>query len=167
MIKKPHSAIGLGTKLLKGILPELPRHAEGHDEWLLDEALAETFPASDPIAVTPIHLLGGSSSRKSREIEWPSKVSDCDNGQGKEPDFKALETPIECDNCETSRIEFLLQRDGAAATRIWVRCTLAIYLRSVLNRRHFAHTNEYRRKFVASCLSFRSWLASNGGYGGC
>jgi len=21
----------------------------GHDEWLLDEALAETFPASDPI----------------------------------------------------------------------------------------------------------------------
>ena len=24
-----------------------------HDEWLLDEALAETFPASDPIAVSP------------------------------------------------------------------------------------------------------------------
>lgn len=22
----------------------------GHDEWLLDEALRETFPASDPIA---------------------------------------------------------------------------------------------------------------------
>lgn len=26
--------------------------AEGHDEWLLDEALAETFPASDSIAVS-------------------------------------------------------------------------------------------------------------------
>lgn len=25
----------------------------GHDEWLLDEALAETFPASDSIAVSP------------------------------------------------------------------------------------------------------------------
>jgi ankyrin repeat protein len=28
-----------------------PRDA--HIEWLLDEALKETFPASDPIAVTP------------------------------------------------------------------------------------------------------------------
>ncbi len=24
-----------------------------HEEWLLDEALAETFPASDPIAPAP------------------------------------------------------------------------------------------------------------------
>jgi hypothetical protein len=24
--------------------------AEGHQEWLLDESLAETFPASDPIS---------------------------------------------------------------------------------------------------------------------
>lgn len=29
---------------------------EEHDEWRLDEALAETFPASDPIAVNPIHV---------------------------------------------------------------------------------------------------------------
>jgi ankyrin repeat protein len=26
---------------------------DAHVEWLLDEALKETFPASDPIAVTP------------------------------------------------------------------------------------------------------------------
>jgi hypothetical protein len=26
---------------------------QDHEEWLLDEALGETFPASDPIAVTP------------------------------------------------------------------------------------------------------------------
>ena len=66
---------------------------------------------------------------------------------------------------EASRIEFLLQRDGAAATLIWVGCTLAIYRRSVLDRGHFAHTAEYRRKFVASCLEFRRWLVANGGYG--
>jgi len=66
---------------------------------------------------------------------------------------------------EASRIEFLLQRDGPAATRIWVRRTLAIYRRPVLNPRHFAHTAEYRLKFVASCLEFRRWLAANGGYG--
>ncbi len=65
---------------------------------------------------------------------------------------------------EASRIEFLLQRDGAAATLIWVRRTLAIYRRAVLNRRHFAHIAEYRVKFIVSCLSFRRWLAANGGY---
>jgi hypothetical protein len=31
------------------LLPELP--ADEHEEELLDEALVETFPASDPIAV--------------------------------------------------------------------------------------------------------------------
>jgi hypothetical protein len=66
---------------------------------------------------------------------------------------------------ETSRIEFLLQRDGAAATLLWVRRTLAIYRRSVLDRRHFAHTAEYRLKFVASFLEFRRWLVANGAYG--
>ena len=55
---------------------------------------------------------------------------------------------------EASRVEFLLQRDGAAATQIWVRRTLAIYRRSALDRRHFAHTAEYRRKFVVSYLGF-------------
>ncbi len=66
---------------------------------------------------------------------------------------------------EASRIEFLLRRDGVAATLIWVRRTLAIYRRSVLDRRHFAHNTEYRLKFIASCLEFRRWLAANGGYG--
>lgn len=73
---------------------------------------------------------------------------------------------VGCARCaETSRIEFLLQRDGAAATLIWVRRTLAIYRRSALDRRHFAHTAEYRRKFVASYLGFRRWLVAKGGYG--
>jgi len=67
---------------------------------------------------------------------------------------------------EASRIEFLLERDGAAATLVWVRRTLMIYRRAVLNRNHFAHAAEYRHMFVASCLSFRRWLAANGGYGG-
>ena len=71
-----------------------------------------------------------------------------------------------CARCaEASRIDFLLQRDGAAATLIWVRRTLAIYRRSVLDRRNFARTTEYSPKFLASCLGFRRWLAANGGYG--
>ncbi|HUX25186.1 MAG TPA: hypothetical protein VMV87_11270 [Burkholderiales bacterium] len=54
MSKQPHTASGPRIGRLKVILSELPlSDAAGHDEWLLDEALAETFPASDPIAVSP------------------------------------------------------------------------------------------------------------------
>ena len=67
-------------------------------------------------------------------------------------------------SAEASRIDLLLQRDGLAATLIWVRRTLAIYRRAVLDRRHFAHTAEYRLRFVASCLEFRHWLVANSGY---
>ena len=66
---------------------------------------------------------------------------------------------------EASRIGFLLQRDGAAATLEWVRRTLTIYRRAVLERRHFASDPQYRARFVASCLDFRRWLAANGAYG--
>lgn len=67
---------------------------------------------------------------------------------------------------EASRIAFLLQRDGAVATLIWVRRTLVIYRSAVMDRKHFAHTRDYRRKFIASILDLRRWLASNGGYAG-
>lgn len=66
-------------------------------------------------------------------------------------------------SAESARIEFLLQRDGAEATLIWVQRTVVIYRRALLNRRHFAHLPDYRRKFVTSYLSFRYWLASNSG----
>jgi hypothetical protein len=68
-------------------------------------------------------------------------------------------------SAEAVRIALLLQRDGLAATSTWARRTLAVYRRAVLDRRHFAHTAEYRLGFVASCLEFRCWLAANGGYG--
>lgn len=49
-----HTAAGLPAKSVKVTPFVLPApHTPGHDEWLLDEALAETFPASDPIAVSP------------------------------------------------------------------------------------------------------------------
>lgn len=62
---------------------------------------------------------------------------------------------------EAARIEYLLQRDGPAATLVWVRRTLAIYRSAALDRRHFAHLAEYRLKFIASCLEFRSWRDAN------
>ena len=54
MSRHPSTAAGLPAKVLKVTSFELPApHTPEHDEWLLDEALAETFPASDPIAVSP------------------------------------------------------------------------------------------------------------------
>ncbi len=68
-------------------------------------------------------------------------------------------------DAEASRIRFLLARDGAVATRNWVRRTLAIYRSAVINRQHFAHSGSYRKEFLLSILVFRRWLTSNGGYG--
>lgn len=48
-----HAAGGVPAGTLKVTASELPPpHTPEHDEWLLDEALIETFPASDPIAVS-------------------------------------------------------------------------------------------------------------------
>ena len=54
MTNQWYNASCLPTRVLKVTSTEvlLPDVA-GHDEWLLDEALAETFPASDSIAVSP------------------------------------------------------------------------------------------------------------------
>ena len=57
MTKQSYVAFAVPTKrseVISSVLP-LPGAAD-HDEWLLDEALAETFPASDPIAVSPYSL---------------------------------------------------------------------------------------------------------------
>lgn len=53
MTAQPPATTDPSMKGLKVASPERPLpDFVGHDEWLLDEALAETFPASDPIAVS-------------------------------------------------------------------------------------------------------------------
>ena len=51
-MKHAQSNLDASTKVQEVIVPGLLR-VETHDEWLLDEALEETFPASDSIAVSP------------------------------------------------------------------------------------------------------------------
>ncbi len=54
MTKQAHTASALPARVRKLTSSELPPpDVADHDEWLLDEALAETFPASDSIAVSP------------------------------------------------------------------------------------------------------------------
>jgi hypothetical protein len=53
MVRRLGTTAGLPAKKLKVTPFELPlAHSAEHDEWLLDEALTETFPASDPIAIS-------------------------------------------------------------------------------------------------------------------
>lgn len=56
------------------------------------------------------------------------------------------------------RITFLIDRDGINSAIEWVRRTLRIYRSCVLNRKHFASSHEYRRRFIESYLSFKRWL---------
>jgi hypothetical protein len=57
---------------------------------------------------------------------------------------------------EQGRIEFLLQRDGIAATIEWVRRTLWIYRHALSGRGGYGHA--YRRELIASCCDFKRWL---------
>jgi hypothetical protein len=68
---------------------------EGHDEWLLDEALAETFPASDSIAVSLSHLSQPSPPPRSWKVEGASTIADSNSGRNKDPKSGNLEAALE------------------------------------------------------------------------
>jgi len=65
---------------------------------------------------------------------------------------------------ESTRIKFLIERDGIEATREWVARTMKIYRQAVLYKGdmnkhgHFATNIVYRRKFIESYLSFKRFL---------
>ena len=55
MTREAGQAMGSGAseprrRAPSGAFPPEDTHPPAHDDWLLDEALAETFPASDPIS---------------------------------------------------------------------------------------------------------------------
>jgi hypothetical protein len=56
---------------------------------------------------------------------------------------------------ERARIERLIQRDGEAQARVWAHRTEALYRSAVLDHNHFAHTPEYRRRFIQSYLQLK------------
>ncbi len=60
---------------------------------------------------------------------------------------------------EGERIRFLIERDGPEEARSWIKRTLVIYRRAVLDPGHFASSPGYRRDFLLSCADFRRWLA--------
>jgi hypothetical protein len=53
MSSPSHAAAGVPAMLKVTSVEAPPPYTREHDEWLLDEVLIETLPASDPIAVSP------------------------------------------------------------------------------------------------------------------
>ncbi len=66
---------------------------------------------------------------------------------------------------ECGRIELMLRRDGLRTCAAWVTRTMRIYRRAVLDPEHFAHSEPYRRRFIASYCEFKRWLAAMGEVG--
>lgn len=60
---------------------------------------------------------------------------------------------------ESERIEFLLQRDGPAATRAWVERTLTIYREALRDPRHYANDPSYKPLFERAVRELEEWLA--------
>lgn len=60
---------------------------------------------------------------------------------------------------EAERIGFLLRRDGSAASRAWVRRTLAIYREALRDPRHYASDPSYKPLFERAVREFDEWLA--------
>ena len=133
MFKKQLSILHLPTKLLR-VIPSAPSiHEEGHDEWRLDEALAESFPASDSIAVTPIYPLRVGSTHVKPKVEGSSEISNCNIGHLDDIERGALNTPIECTLCHTTipataalsfeGADYIYQFCGPLCLKAW--CTAA------------------------------------------
>ena len=59
---------------------------------------------------------------------------------------------------EDARIRFLLERDGLQATAAWVRRTLRIYRRAVLDKSHHGSSDGFRRGYIESYCDFKRWL---------
>ncbi len=60
---------------------------------------------------------------------------------------------------ERFRIDFIQQRDGTEACIAWVRRTMLIYRRAMIDRRNFAGSPTYRREFIEAYCEFKRWLA--------
>jgi len=65
----------------------------------------------------------------------------------------------EASSVEQERIDFLVRRDGTASAIVWVRRTMRIYRRAVLDKRHHASVPGFRHRFIVSYRTFKTWLA--------
>ncbi len=61
---------------------------------------------------------------------------------------------------ESTRFQFIVQRDGLEEALSWVRQTIGIYRTAVFDKGHFASKREYKRKFIVGYKQFKVILRS-------
>lgn len=71
-----------------------------------------------------------------------------------------MEESAQLSPAEQQRIEFLITRDGSAATRDWVERTLKMYRAAVSDPGSHASNPHYKPLFDASIHTFEKWLAN-------
>lgn len=69
-------------------------------------------------------------------------------------------TPTGEPRSDLKRIEYLLNRDGPAATRVWVERARAIYGKELADPGSFAADPPYKPRFERPVRPFQEWLAS-------
>lgn len=63
---------------------------------------------------------------------------------------------------EHHRIRFLMARDGAEATRVWVERTLKLYREALQSESNYSSLPEYRPRFEQAIHAYEAFLAGTG-----
>lgn len=75
---------------------------------------------------------------------------------------RAAEFTLDSLILERDRIALLIRRDGLSAIVKWVRRTMHVYRRAVLDKSGFARTPLYSWQYIVSYCDFKRWLEAVG-----
>ncbi|MGB5010949.1 MAG: DUF3330 domain-containing protein [Candidatus Dechloromonas phosphoritropha] len=112
MTKHPYFASAPPTNVPRHTSAEpSPLEVVEHDKSLLDQGLAETVPASDPVAamprslathepasLPPVHTADAGDPSRERKLAH-GEISGCAIGDDEASELKALAAPLHCDLC--------------------------------------------------------------------
>lgn len=64
------------------------------------------------------------------------------------------------DEAEQRRIAFVLERDGEDEALLWAIRSMKNYRRAVLNKKHFASTRTYKKRYIAGYIELKRFVLS-------
>lgn len=64
------------------------------------------------------------------------------------------------DEGELNRIAFVLERDGEDESLLWAIRSMKNYRRAVLNKKHFASTRTWKKRYIAGYIELKRFVIS-------